>query len=138
MAFFRSIEFGGKQNNTIQLANDIIFYLKSTYRYIVGINVVGAFVIVNGLQFKARMVVWKNIGKSIFRSITWQIGKCARLIASNMLKLFKLFAETIEAVLSLIIFFLFMHSIFTVFHMAEFQIVLTESLNRLTSFGNGP
>lgn len=42
------------------------------------------------------MIVWKNVGKSIFRSITWQIGKCTWLITSNMLQFFEFFAESVE------------------------------------------
>lgn len=66
------------------------------YRHIIGINVIGPFVIVNWLQFKTWMIVRQNICETILGTIAGQIGKCAWLIASNMFQFFKLFAESIN------------------------------------------
>lgn len=65
-----------------------------TYRHIISIDVVGSFVIVHRLQFEARMIVWQNIGKSILRTIAWQVGKGAWLIAAHVLQLLELFAKS--------------------------------------------
>lgn len=66
-----------------------------TYRHIISIDVVGSFVIVHRLQFEARMIVWQNIGKSILRTIAWQVGKGAWLIAAHVLQLLELFAKSV-------------------------------------------
>lgn len=68
-----------------------------TYRHVISINVVGTFVIVDGLQLESRMVIRKNVCEAILRPIAWQISKCARQVPADVLQLFKLFAETVQA-----------------------------------------
>jgi hypothetical protein len=39
-------------------------------RYIIGVDVIGSFVVVDGLQLEARMIVREDVGKTIFGTIT--------------------------------------------------------------------
>lgn len=63
-------------------------------RHIVGVDVVGALVIVDRLQLKARVVVGEDVGESVLGAIARQVGECAGLITSDVLQLFKLLAES--------------------------------------------
>ena len=66
----------------------------NTYRNIVGVYVVGAFVIVDRLQFESRVVVRQDVGETILWSIARQVGECAWLIASNVFEFLEFFAES--------------------------------------------
>lgn len=40
-------------------------------RHVVGVDVIGAFIVVDGLQLESRMVVGEDVGEAVFRTITW-------------------------------------------------------------------
>lgn len=40
-------------------------------RHVIGVDVIGAFVVVDGLQLESRMVVGEDVGEAVFRTITW-------------------------------------------------------------------
>lgn len=63
-------------------------------RHIICVDVVRPFVVINWLQLESRVVVGENVGEAILRTIARQIGKCARLVTSNMFKLFKFFTKS--------------------------------------------
>lgn len=64
--------------------------------HVVGVDVIRAFVVVDGLELESRVIVGENVGKAIFGSITWQISERAWLVAANMLEFLKFFAKSVK------------------------------------------
>lgn len=64
-------------------------------RHIIGVDVIGAFVVVNRLQLESRVVVWKNVGEAILGTIARKVGECAWLLTSDAFELLELFAESV-------------------------------------------
>lgn len=64
-------------------------------RHIIGVDVIGALVVVNRLQLESRVVVWKNVGKAILGTIARKVGESAWLFTSDAFELLELFAESV-------------------------------------------
>lgn len=65
-------------------------------RHIISVDVIGALVVIDRLQLKARVVVGKNVGETILGAVTWQVSKRARLVAPNVLQLLEFFAKSVN------------------------------------------
>lgn len=63
-------------------------------RHIIRVDVVGALVVVDGLQLEARVVVGKDVRESVLGTIAWKVSERAGLVTSDVLQLFKLLAES--------------------------------------------
>lgn len=62
--------------------------------HIIGVDVIGALVVVDRLQLESRVVVWKDVCEAILRTVAWQIGERAGLVTSNVLQFLELFAKS--------------------------------------------
>lgn len=64
------------------------------YRHVIGVDVIGALLIVDRLKFESTVIVRKNIREAIFRPVTRQIRCGARLVPSDVLQFFKLLRKS--------------------------------------------
>lgn len=65
----------------------------TTYRHVVGVDVVRALLVVHRLQLEARVVVGQDVGESVLGSVAGQVGERAGLVPTHVLQLLELFAE---------------------------------------------
>ncbi len=68
---------------------------RPTYRNVVGVDVVGAFLVVGRLELEPRMVVGQNVGEPILGPVARQVGSRARLVPSNVLQFFVLLRKSV-------------------------------------------
>lgn len=66
-----------------------------TYGYVVSVDVIGSFLVINRLQFKSGMVIRQDVRETILWSVTRQVGKCAGLVPSNMFQFFEFLTKSI-------------------------------------------
>lgn len=61
--------------------------------HVVGVDVVGALLVVDGLQLVARVVVGQDVGEAVLGPVAGQVRRRARLLAPHVLQLLELLAK---------------------------------------------
>lgn len=65
-------------------------------RHVVSVNVVGAFLVVDGLQFVTAVVVRQDVREPVLGTVHGQVGRSAWLLPTHVLQLLELFAEPVH------------------------------------------